>query len=93
MSYIVKDFWKNVIAEFDYEYELYDYISSSATTSSVAFGEDVDLNYFQYDYNLHESLYSSSLYNLDSLEIIRVTYQPGHNDDEVDLEELKNSFE
>jgi hypothetical protein len=94
MSYIVKDFWKNVIVEFDYESELNDYISSSLMTSSVAFDEDVPLNYFQYDYDLHQNLYSSSVSNssLDSLEIFRITYQPGHNDDDINLEEIKNLF-
>ena len=83
MSFRVKDYWKNIIAEFDYQEELTNYISSSLTTSSLELGEDniVDLNYYQYDVNLHDSLQvSHSLFDEVTKSLVRVTYIPGQED-------------
>jgi len=83
MSYRVKDYFKNVIAEFDSQEELNTYISSSLTTSSVELGENnvVDLNYYQYDVTLHESLQvSHSLFDDVTKSLVRVTYIPGQDD-------------
>ena len=83
MSYRVKDFWKNVIAEFDTSDELGTYISASLTTASAELGENniVDLNYYQYDVDLHESLeVSHSLFDEVTKSLVRVTYIPGQDD-------------
>lgn len=81
MSFRVKDFWKNVVAEFETQEDLINYISSSEYTSSLSFNEESSsLNYFQYDEGIHESLISGGLLE-SSKEIIRITYVPGQDDD------------
>ena len=82
MSFRVKDFNKNILAEFDTHEELESYISSSQYTSSISTNEEsASLNYFQYDDNIHESLeVSMSLYTSESKEMFRITYLPGEDD-------------
>lgn len=81
MSFRVKDFWKNVIVEFDSQVELIEYISSSQFTSSLAFNEESSsLSYFQYDDNIHENLESGGLGEAGK-DLIRITYVPGEDDD------------
>lgn len=81
MSFRVKDFNKNVIAEFDTLEELDNYVSSSQFTSSLSFNdESASLNYFQYDDGIHESLISGGLADF-ARDIIRITYIPGQDDD------------
>lgn len=85
MSFKVKDFYKNVLAEFGTEDELITYVSESATTSSATLGEGSLLQYFQYDVDLHERFLSSGSYEEDNLlELIRVTYTPEQEEDEAE---------
>lgn len=82
MSFRVKDYYKNLIAEFDTFEEMTSYISSSQYTSSL--GEDnVSLNYFQYDSNIHTNLLESGSFSIEeSKNTIRITYIPGQEDTE-----------
>lgn len=84
MSFRVKDFWKNVIAEFESESELNEFVSASQFTSSVAANDDsASLNYFQYDTDIHELLYvSGGLVSGSGEDLIRITYTPGQEDTE-----------
>jgi hypothetical protein len=83
MSFRVKDYYKNVVAEFDTLEDLHNYISASAVTSSLG-EDDVPLNYFEYDTNLHSDLEISGSFNTDeSKQLVRITYIPGE-DDEVE---------
>jgi hypothetical protein len=82
MSYRVKDYWKNTIAEFDTSEEMYLYVSSSQYTSSILTNqESSSLNYFQWDFDLHSNFESSSFIDDIAKQLIRVTYQPGEDDD------------
>jgi hypothetical protein len=81
MSYRVKDYWKTVLAEFDTEAELLDYVSSSQYTSSAFANDDsASLNYFQYDTGIHEDLKISGSLVEGAEDIIRITYVPGQDD-------------
>jgi len=81
MSFRVKDFYKNILAEFDTYDEMESYISSSQVTSSIELGEDCGISYFQFDDNIHEILETSgSLYTSGSKEVVRITYLPGEDD-------------
>ena len=82
MSYRVKDFWKNIVAEFDTFDEMDTYVSSSRYTSSVFTNEEsASLNYFQYDFDLHETFESSSNVDEAAKHLLRITYLPGEDDD------------
>lgn len=82
MGFKVKDFYENIIAEFDTIGELENYISSSQTTSSI---DDPDteayFNYFQYDAGIHESLEASMSLDEDGKSLIRITYLPFDGED------------
>ena len=98
MSFRVKDFWKNVIVEFDSQAELIEYVSSSQFTSSLVVNEESSsLNYFQYDDNIHQNLESGGLDEIGK-NLVRITYVPGEDDDiyigiEVVAEEESGSLE
>jgi hypothetical protein len=81
MSYRIKDYYKNVLIEFDTFEEMDTYISASQFTSSVYSNEEsASLGYFEYDFDLWESFESRSL-DEGSRELIRVTYLPGIDDE------------
>jgi hypothetical protein len=81
MSFRVKDFYKNVVAEFETEAELINYVSSSQYTSSAFANDDsASLNYFQYDTGIHETLKLSGSLVDGAEDVIRITYVPGQDD-------------
>jgi hypothetical protein len=85
MSYRVKDYWKNTISELDSLEELREYISSNQVTHSVDFGYELQFNYFEYDYNLHENMYEQFGDDSGSLKMVRILYSPGQDDIEDEI--------
>lgn len=79
MSYRVKDYNKNILAEFETEEELESYVSSSSVTSSLG-EEGVLLNYFKYDTNIHQNLVTSGSYSDGDTSTVRITYLPEQDD-------------
>ena len=80
MSYRVKDYNKTLLAEHETFEDFSSYVSSSLI-------EIPELLYFEYDTDIYERIESGSLVpHAPSLELVRITYSPLHQDD-VDLAE------
>ena len=80
MSYRVKNHAKTLLAEHETFEDFSSYVSSSLI-------DNAELLYFEYDNDIYERIESGSLVpHAPSVELIRITYSPLHQDD-TDLEE------
>lgn len=80
MSYRVKNYTKTLLADHETFEDFSSYVSSSLT-------DNPELLYFEYDDDIYERIESGSLVpHAPSVELVRITYSPLHQDD-VDLAE------